>query len=310
MFIVMDLKNKLKLGQFINGVLGYVTPLWLFLFVLLPILMILRIALSEETIGILPFEDILSWGGDNQLKLNINLNNFIFIFENKIYFDAIVTSVVISFISAIICLFIAYPVAYFIAMSPRKTQPTLLVMIIIPFWTSFIIRVYAWLGLLGKNGFINYLLLNAGLISDPFSMLYNDYVVVMGIVYSYLPFMVLPLYSALDKMDTRVLEAAYDLGCSRLSAFFKVTIPMTKRAIITGFSIVFIPGIGEYIVPELLGGDNNMMIGKLLWSEFFSMGNWPLACALAVVIIVIMLIPFLLLNRDYGHRIKGENIAI
>ncbi|HHS88781.1 MAG TPA: ABC transporter permease, partial [Rhodobacteraceae bacterium] len=204
----------------------------------------------------------------------------------------------IAFISTLITLIVGYPIAYGMAKAPSRWRPTLLMLVILPFWTSFLIRVYAWIGILSSEGFLNQFLLWTGLISEPLALLNTNIAVYIGIVYTYLPFMILPIYATLEKLDDSLLEAAEDLGCSRSSAFWLVTLPLSKAGIIAGCFLVFIPAIGEFVIPSLLGGSKTLMIGKVLWEEFFSNRDWPVASAVAVVLLLVLVIPIILFQRN------------
>ena len=215
-----------------------------------------------------------------------------------LYFAAYLSSLKIALISTFLTLLIGYPIAYGMARSAEHWRPTLLMLVILPFWTSFLIRVYAWMGILSTEGYLNQLLLNIGLISEPLTILNTNIAVYIGIVYTYLPFMVLPIYAALEKMDDSLVEAAEDLGCSALSAFWLVTAPLSKPGIIAGCFLVFIPTLGEFVIPSLLGGSNTVMIGKVLWEEFFNNRDWPVASAVAVILLLILIIPIVLFQRN------------
>jgi putrescine transport system permease protein len=202
----------------------------------------------------------------------------------------------------VLALFVGYPIAYAMAQAPDEWRPTLMMLVILPFWTSFLIRVYSWMGILSNEGFLNQFLLWTGIISAPLTILNTNTAVYIGIVYTYLPFMILPIYAALDKLDTSLLEAAEDLGCSRTSAFWLVTIPLSKSGIIAGCFLVFIPALGEFVIPSLLGGSNSLMIGKVLWEEFFSNRDWPVASAVAVILLLILIIPIILFQRNEQNQ--------
>jgi putrescine transport system permease protein len=206
----------------------------------------------------------------------------------------------------VICLALGYPFAYFMARSPKHLQPMLLMLIMLPFWTSFLLRIYAWKTLLVSNGVINNVLMSLGLINAPLAMMNNSFSLVIGMVYSYLPFMILPLYANLSKMDLRYLEAAADLGASPFKAFCLVTVPLSKAGIIAGSMLVFIPAVGEYVIPELLGGSDTLMIGRVLWDEFFSNNDWPMASSVAIVMILLILLPMALFNKYQAEQAGGK----
>ncbi|MDO6733260.1 ABC transporter permease subunit [Octadecabacter sp. 1_MG-2023] len=215
-----------------------------------------------------------------------------------LYFAAYLSSLKIAIISTFFTLLIGYPIAYAMARTAEHWRPTLLMLVILPFWTSFLIRVYAWIGILSKEGYLNQMLMSAGIIGEPLTILNTNIAVYIGIVYTYLPFMVLPIYAALEKMDDSLIEAAEDLGCSALSAFWLVTAPLSKPGIIAGCFLVFIPVLGEFVIPSLLGGSNTVMIGKVLWEEFFNNRDWPVASAVAVILLLILIIPIVLFQRN------------
>jgi putrescine transport system permease protein len=223
--------------------------------------------------------------------VKFNWDNYDYLFSDALYFKAAKNAVFTAFISTVICLLIGFPMAYGIARSPTAWRGTLLMLIILPFWTSFLIRVYAWIGILKNNGIINNILISLGMINDPLPMMNTNFAVFIGIVYSYLPFMILPLYSTLEKMDISLLEAAQDLGCRPWKAFLQITVPLALPGVIAGSMLVFIPAVGEYVIPELLGGPDSLMIGRVLSNEFFSNRDWPVASAVAIAILVLLVIP-------------------
>jgi putrescine transport system permease protein len=223
--------------------------------------------------------------------VKFNWDNYDYLFSDALYFKAAKNAVFTAFISTVICLLIGFPMAYGIARSPTAWRGTLLMLIILPFWTSFLIRVYAWIGILKNNGIINNILIWLGVINDPLPMMNTNFAVFIGIVYSYLPFMILPLYSTLEKMDLSLLEAAQDLGCRPWKAFLQITVPLALPGVIAGSMLVFIPAVGEYVIPELLGGPDSLMIGRVLSNEFFSNRDWPVASAVAIAILVLLVIP-------------------
>ncbi|WP_439862375.1 ABC transporter permease subunit [Pseudomonas sp. MBLB4136] len=278
---------------------------WLFLFFLLPFIIVLKISFAEAELAIPPYTDIYTWA-DNQLSLVINLGNYIFLSEDDLYVSAYLGSLQIALISTLLCLLIGYPMAYAIARAPREMQTVFLLLIMMPTWTAILIRVYAWMGILSSNGLLNSLLLNLGLVDEPLRILNTNVAVYIGIVYSYLPFMVLPLYANLVKHDQSLLEAAADLGSSNFNSFWKITVPLSKNGIIAGCMLVFIPVVGEFVIPELLGGPETLMIGKVLWQEFFNNRDWPVASALAVVMLLILIIPIILFNRNQAKEMEGR----
>ncbi|WP_188984474.1 ABC transporter permease subunit [Pseudomonas matsuisoli] len=278
---------------------------WLFLFFLLPFFIVLKISFSEAAVAIPPYTDIFTWAND-QLTVVLNLGNYLFLTEDELYLYAYLGSLKIAFISTLLCLVIGYPMAYAIARSGRQAQTVLLLLIMMPTWTAILIRVYAWMGLLSSSGLINQFLMGIGVISSPLRMLNTDFAVYVGIVYSYLPFMILPLFANLVKHDNSLLEAASDLGASRFTSFWRITVPLSKNGIIAGCMLVFIPAVGEFVIPELLGGPETLMIGRVLWQEFFSNRDWPIASALAVIMLLILIVPIILFNKNQAKELEGK----
>ncbi|QDY71563.1 ABC transporter permease subunit [Qingshengfaniella alkalisoli] len=275
---------------------------WLLALFLIPFVIVLKIALSDTAISIPPYTPLLDlaagWEGFKSFLGQLDFENFVFLTEDDLYWKAYLSSLQIALVSTIITLIIGYPIAYAMARSAPEWRPTLMMLVILPFWTSFLIRVYAWMGILSNEGLLNQFLLWTGLISDPLTILNTKTAVYIGIVYTYLPFMILPIYATLEKLDASLLEAAEDLGCTRLSAFWLVTFPLSKSGIIAGCFLVFIPVIGEFVIPSLLGGSGTLMIGKVLWEEFFSNRDWPVASAVAVILLMILVIPIILFQRN------------
>ncbi|MGE0023917.1 MAG: ABC transporter permease, partial [Hyphomicrobium sp.] len=219
-------------------------------------------------------------------------------FSDSLYIGAYLSALKIAFISTLLTLLIAYPIAYGMARAPREWQPTLVMLVILPFWTSFLIRVYAWIGILKKEGLLNMFLMNLGLISEPLTIMNTNTAVYIGIVYSYLPFMILPLYASLEKINPALLEAAADLGSPPWKAFWQVTFPLSLPGVLAGCFLVFIPATGEFVIPDLLGGSETLMIGKTLWNEFFNNRDWPVSSAVAVVLLLVLVIPIVLFQRN------------
>lgn len=267
---------------------------WLALFFLAPFVIVLKISFADQLIAQPPYSALVDWTEQGYLTLRLNLANYAYLIEDALYWKAYLNSMKIAFFSAVICLLIGYPMAYAMARAQPAWRNVLLMLVILPFWTSFLLRVYAWIGLLNNNGVINNLLLAAGLIDRPLVMMKTDFAVYVGIVYSYLPFMILPLYATLEKMDLTLLEAAADLGSRPARAFFSITLPLSLPGIIAGFSLVFIPALGEFVIPDLLGGTDTLMIGHVLWNEFFSNRAWPVASAVAIAMLSLVLVIMLL----------------
>lgn len=263
---------------------------WLALFFLVPFAIVLKISLAEQAIGVPPYTPLLE-SGDGGARLHATAGNYLFLLGDSLYLRAYLNAIKFAGISTLVCLLLGYPMAYGIVRAPKAWRGILLLMVILPFWTSFLIRVYAWIGLLKGNGLINNLLLATGLVHEPLPLLNNAFAVYVGIVYSYLPFMVLPLYAALERLDPALLEAAADLGCRPWQAFLRVTLPLSLPGIAAGTLLVFIPAVGEFVIPDLLGGPDTLMIGKVLWDEFFTNRDWPVASAVAIAMLVLLILP-------------------
>jgi len=277
---------------------------WLFLFFLLPFLIVAKIALSEPALGIPPYAPVLRWTEEKVLTLVLNLGNFALLAEDRFYLEAYLRSLRVAAVSALLCLLIGYPMAYAIARAPERRRPLLLVLVILPFWTSFLLRVMAWIGILQEQGVLNGLLLSLGLVREPLRLLYTEGAVYLGIVYCYLPFMVLPLYASLAKLDPVLLEAAADLGARPFRAFLTVTLPLSFPGIAAGVMLVFIPAVGEFVIPELLGGPSAQLVGRVLWVEFFQNRDWPMASALAVALLLLLVIPIALFQHLAAQRAR------
>ena len=283
--------------------------LWLGLFFLAPFVMVLRIALSDAATALPPyaphFEGLAALC---DFLAGLDLENFGLIWEDPLYWQSYLFSLRIAALTTLIALAIGYPLAYAMASAPMRWRAILLVLVILPFWTSFLIRVYAWIGILRPEGLLDMALAALGLSDQPLRLLNTETAVLIGMVYSYLPFMVLPLYATLEKLDRSLLEAAADLGATPLRAFLTVTLPLSLPGILAGSALVFIPAIGEFVIPDLLGGPDTTMIGKVLWTEFFSNRDWPLASAVAIVLLVVLVLPLALLQRARLSR-TGEGRA-
>jgi putrescine transport system permease protein len=273
---------------------------WLLLFFLAPFFIVAKISLAELKIASPPFTPMIEWLDGGIVTIRLVFDNFTYIFEDSLYFDTYVNSLKISVTSTIICLLFGYPIAYAIVRSGPIAKPLLLFSIILPFWTSFLLRVYAWMGLLADQGTINSVLLAMGIIDEPIRMLYTEFAVYVGIVYTYMPFMILPLYANMEKLDGSLNEAAADLGSRPMNTFFKVTLPLTMPGIIAGSLLVFIPATGEYVIPDLLGGGNVQMIGRQLFNEFSRNSDWPVAAAVAIVLLFLLVVPILVFQHYQG----------
>ncbi|WP_404426291.1 ABC transporter permease subunit [Thalassospira australica] len=279
----------LKHGRVIVIGLPY---LWLMLFFLIPFLIVLKISFATAEYAQPPYSALFTWI-DEGVNITINFGNYLFLLSDSLYISAYLNSIRIAAISTVVTLLIGYPMAYGIARAQGSLRSVLLMMVILPFWTSFLIRVYAWIGILDREGLINALLLNLGIISEPLIMRQTEFAVYIGIVYTYLPFMILPLYSTLEKMDVSLIEAALDLGCKPWKAFMKVTLPLSMPGILAGSLLVFIPSVGEFVIPELLGGPNTLMIGRTLWNEFFANRDWPIASSVAIAMLLFLVVPIM-----------------
>lgn len=273
---------------------------WLLLFFVIPFVIVLKISFSETAIAMPPYTPMVQWVGDrwSDIRLHINPGNYLYLWEDSLYVRAMFNSLKVAAISTLIALLIGYPIAYAIARAKQTTRSILLMMVILPFWTSFLLRVYAWIGILKNNGLINNFLMWAGVIHEPIVMLQTDFAIYLGIVYSYLPFMIMPLYANLEKMDLTLLEAAADLGCKPMRAFFTITLPLSASGIRAGCLLVFIPAVGEYVIPSLLGSPESLMIGKVLWTEFFNNRAWPVASAVAIALLLLLVLPIVYLQRS------------
>ncbi|HEY9150259.1 MAG TPA: ABC transporter permease subunit [Gammaproteobacteria bacterium] len=274
--------------------------LWLLVFFLLPFVIVFKISFSEAILARPPYAPLWEYLQDGYIQIQLHLNSYSRLWQDPLYLVAYLNALKIAAVSTVICLLIGYPMAYGIARTRGSLRTLLLMLIILPFWTSFLIRVYAWIGILKSNGLLNNFLLAIGIIDEPLVLLHTDFAVYVGIVYSYLPFMVLPLYATLMRMDHSLLEAAADLGCRPWKAFLTVTLPLSLPGIIAGSMLVFIPAVGEFVIPDLLGGPDTLMIGKVLWTEFFANRDWPAAAAVAVVMLVLLVVPLALFQRYQG----------
>ena len=305
----MSLASLGSLGSRLRGwftgrrvVIG-IPYLWLLVFFLLPFLILAKISVSEmETVQ---FKDLVTYR-DGLLQLSIKLGNYVFITQDELYWRTYLASLKYAAATTVLCLGIGYPFAYFMARAKSTVQPALLMLVMLPFWTSFLLRVYSWKALLSEHGWVadlliatgaDQLLAAAGLITTPGKLMNTPFSLVLGMVYTYLPFMVLPLYGNLAKMDLRLLEAAADLGATPWETYWKITVPLSKAGIIAGSMLVFIPCVGEFVIPELLGGPETMMIGRTMWDEFFSNNDWPMASAVAVVMILLIIVPLAIFNK-------------
>jgi putrescine transport system permease protein len=286
--------------------------LFLLLFFLLPFVIVGKISVSEmETVT---FKEVLTWS-DGVVTLALRFSNYLFITEDPLYFKTYLASLQYALATTLLCLAIGYPFAYFMARARPTLQPALLMLVMLPFWTSFLLRVYAWRGLLTEGGWVAELIFASGLdqvlyalglISTPGKLMHTPFSLVLGMTYTYLPFMILPLYGNLAKLDLRLLEAAADLGATPWVAFWKITVPLSKAGIIAGSMLVFIPCVGEFVIPELLGGPETLMIGRVLWDEFFSNNDWPMASSVAVVMVLLIIVPLAIFNKYQAEAQEGK----
>lgn len=294
------------------SVLG-IPYVWLLIFFAFPFAILLRISLTDMGDGINPFAQML-FNTDGRWRLVLQVENYLSVFREEagarwfdtIYMEAYWLSLKYAFVTTVFCLILGYPFAYFIARAPEAKRPIYLMLVMLPFWTSFLLRVYAWKGILADQGVVNKALMALGIIDEPIVMLYTNVSMLVGMTYVYLPFMILPLYANLVKMDVRLLEAAYDLGTSPFKAFWLITVPLSKNGIIAGCMLVFIPCVGEFVIPSLLGGADNVMIGRVVWDEMFSANNWPRASALAIIMIAVVVLPLLWLQKSLSSTSDEE----
>jgi len=282
---------------------------WLALLFFVPFLIVIKISFSVTAVAQPPYTPVigLSQGiaGLIDAFRQFTVDNYVWLTEDALYARAYLSSLVIAVVSTGLVLLVGYPIAYGMARASKTWQPTLLMLVILPFWTSFLIRVYSWIGILKKEGLLNQFLLWVGVIHEPLTILNTNWAVYIGIVYSYLPFMVLPLYAALERLDPTLLEAAADLGCRPVSAFWRITFPLSLPGVIAGCFLVFIPVTGEFVIPDLLGGSDTLMIGKTLWTEFFKNRDWPLASAVAVILLLILVVPIVIFQNRAARSEGG-----
>ncbi len=276
------------------------------MFFLIPFLIVLKISLADSALARPPFTPLLTWIDAQHLSLTITIGNYQYLWQNSLYIRAYLNSLMIASISTVLCLLIGYPMAFAIARARTEWRNIMLLMVMLPFWTPFLLRVYAWTGLLDQNGLINRFLEWAHVISSPLTMLYTPFAVYLGIIYSYLPFMVLPLYATLERLDATLDDAASDLGARPRSVFFDITLPLSMPGIIAGSLLVFIPAVGEFVIPDLLGSDSNVMIGRVLYDEFFSNRDWPTASAVAIALLVALVVPIILFQYYQGKQLESS----
>ena len=304
---ISALKNRLlhSLQHNWKSVVVFIPYFWLLLFFLAPFLIVLKISRAEATIASPPFLPMTEWVDEGIIQVKLVFENFIYLWEDDLYFKTYLNSVKISSISTVFCLLIGYPMAYAIVRASPTYKNLLLMLIILPFWTSFLLRVYAWMGLLADQGTINNLLIFLGIIDEPIRLLYTPFAVYVGIVYTYLPFMILPLYANMEKLDLTLREAAADLGAKPAMTFLTVTLPLTIPGIIAGSLLVFIPATGEFVIPSLLGGGNVLMIGHLLYNEFAANIDWPVASAVAIALLIVLVLPMMLYQHVQAKEVES-----
>ncbi|NRR29180.1 ABC transporter permease subunit [Oxalobacteraceae bacterium] len=300
-----SLKHALSL-RWITGrrVVIAVPFLWLSCAFLIPFLIVARISFTESDSGN-PFGTLMTMV-EGVITLKVKISNYLFIAQDDLYVLTYLSSLKYAAITTVLCLAIGYPFAYFMARAKPTLRPVLMMMVMLPFWTSFLLRIYAWKGILANNGILNHFLISIGAITEPLHMMNTPFSLVIGMTYAYLPFMILPLYANLVKMDIRFLEAAADLGATPLQTFWRITVPLSKSGIIAGSMLVFIPAVGEYVIPELLGGPETLMIGHVLWDEFFTNNDWPMASAVTVVVILLILVPMAIFNKYQAEQAEGR----
>ncbi len=279
--------------------------LWMLLFFAVPFAIILKISLAETQVAIPPYTALASYV-DEKLQFVLNLGNYGYLLEDPLYLDSYLQSLRVASISTLFCLLLGYPIAWSIVHSAPATRNVLLMLVVLPSWTSFLIRVYAWIGILKNNGFFNNVLIGLGIIDEPIRLLHTDLAVYIGIVYAYLPFMILPIYTALMRVDYSLMEAAADLGARPWKAFLTVLLPLTQGGIVAGAMLVFVPAVGEFVIPELLGGPDSLLIGRVLWQEFFNNRDWPVASAVAVVMLTLLMVPIIWFYRYQRREMEAQ----
>ncbi|WP_445990177.1 ABC transporter permease subunit [Chromobacterium haemolyticum] len=278
---------------------------FLTLFFLVPFLLVLCISFAQQRIGVPPYTTLFEMQ-DNILQIRLNLDHYLFMLHDDLYLATYLSSVKMAAVSTLLCLLIGYPMAYYMARAAESVRNTLMMMVMLPFWTFYLVRVYAWIGILKNDGFLSNFLMWLGVIHEPLRIYHTNWSVYIGMVFSYLPFMIMPLYAHLVKMDLRQLEAAYDLGAKPWPAFVKVTLPQSKNGIIAGSLLVFIPAVGEYVIPELLGGSDTLMIGRVMWGEFFNNMDWPMAATVTCAMVLLLLVPMALFQHYQLKNMEGD----
>jgi putrescine transport system permease protein len=297
------------LEAFVGRLVIIVPYVWLLVFFLVPFAIVFKISLSQTAIAMPPYTPVFDltegWQALRDSFGALSWDNYTWLTQDPLYYTAYLSSLTIAGISTVLTLLVGYPIAYGMSRAPGTLRPVLLMLVILPFWTSFLIRVYAWIGILKPEGLLNQLLMGLHIIDEPLIILNTHTAIFIGIVYSYLPFMVLPLYSALEKMDYSLIEAAEDLGCTPISAFWKITFPLSLPGVLAGSLLVFIPAVGEFVIPDLLGGSQTLMIGKTLWNEFFANRDWPVSSAVAVILLLLLVVPIILYQHAQARAQEG-----
>ncbi len=278
---------------------------WLVLFLLVPFVLVLKISFADLKFGVPPYTSLTEWK-DEAISLTLHLRGYLLLLSDSLYVSTYINSLRMAAITTLVCILIGYPMAYYIARAPERIRHVLLLAVILPFWTSLLLRVYAWVGILRSDGLLNSFLMGVGLISSPLEIYRTDLAVYIGLVYAYLPFFILPLYATLVKFDLRLLDAAYDLGARPWRAFVSVTLPLSMPGVIAGAMLVFIPSVGEYVIPEMLGGADTLMMGRIMWSEFFTNADWPMASAITMVMVMLLLVPLIIFQVNQSNRYQTQ----
>ncbi|MET0745151.1 MAG: ABC transporter permease subunit [Microvirga sp.] len=294
------------LARWLPGLVPLVPCLWLAVFFLAPFAIVFKISLSDPAVAQPPYRPLFAWSDVAGFLAGLDLENYETLFGDSIYVDATISSIRIAAISTMLLLLVGFPIAYAMARAPARHRSVLIALVILPFWTSFLIRIYAWVAILKPEGLLNQALMGAGVIGEPLHLLNTEGAVFLGIVYAYLPFMVLPLYASLEKMDGSLIEAALDLGSPPWRAFWTITVPLAMPGIVAGSLLCFIPAVGEFVIPDLLGGSETLMIGRQLWSEFFSNRDWPLASSVAILLLVILVVPIVIYRDVEARRLEAD----
>lgn len=295
-----------RLNRLRADVISIAPPfVWLVLFLLVPFLLVLKISFADLKFGVPPYTALAQWK-DQALSLTLHLRGYALLLTDSLYVATYINSLRMAAITTLVCILIGYPMAYYIARSPERIRHVLLLAVILPFWTSLLLRVYAWVGILRSDGLLNSFLMSIGLISSPLEIYRTDLAVYIGLVYAYLPFFILPLYATLVKMDLRLLDAAYDLGAKPWRAFMSVTLPLSMPGVVAGAMLVFIPAVGEYVIPEMLGGADTLMMGRIMWSEFFTNADWPMASAITIVMVALLLVPLIVFQVSQAKRYQAQ----